>query len=114
MQDYHDNVREQARNLVSYSVKWTSRLKQQSSLVSYHTTKRAQLDVVRVTKELARVKESTCSEIQKVIEKYRNYVNETYISERFRPGRKHRRTNEFKKLFKSIVYTRKKSSRCTS
>jgi hypothetical protein len=36
-----------------------------------------------------------------VIEKYRNYVNETYISERFRPGRKHRRTNEFKKLFKS-------------
>jgi hypothetical protein len=101
MQDYCDNEREQARNLISYADKWTGRLKQQASLSSYHTTKRAQLDVVRITKELARLKELTCNEIQKVIEKYRNYINETYISERFRPGRKHRRTQEFKKLFKS-------------
>jgi hypothetical protein len=101
MQDYCDNEHEQARNLISYSDKWTTRLKQQSSIASYHTTKRAQLDVVRITKELARLKEATCTEIQKVIDKYRNYVNETYITERFRPGRKHRRTNEFKKLFKS-------------
>jgi hypothetical protein len=101
MQDYCDNEREQARNLKSYADKWITRLKQQQSLTSYHTTKRAQLDVVRITKELARLKQSTCDEIQKVIDKYRNYVNETYITERFRPGRKHRRTHEFKKLFKS-------------
>ncbi len=101
MQDYCDNEREQARNLISYAEKWTTRLKQQPSLVSYHTTKRAQLNVVGITKELARLKESTCNDIQKVIEKYRNYINETYISERFRPGRKHCRTHEFKKLFKS-------------
>ena len=101
MQDYCDNEREQARNLISYAEKWTSRLRQQSSLVSYHTTKRAQLDVVRITKDLARLKELTCTEIQKVIEKYRNLTNETYITERFRPGRKHRRTNEFKKQFKN-------------
>ncbi|CAF0718291.1 unnamed protein product [Adineta steineri] len=101
MQDYLDNEREQIRNLVSYGDKWVARLKQQSTLVSYHTTKRAQLDAVRLTKEIARVKESNCNEIQKVIEKYHNYVNETYISERFRPGRKHRRTQEFKKLFKT-------------
>ena len=101
MQDYCDNEHEQARNLVSYAGKWTTRLKQQSSLASYNTTKRAQLDVVRITRELARLKESTCTEIQKVIDKYRNYVNEIYITERFRPGRKHRRTNEFKKLFKT-------------
>lgn len=101
MQDYCDNEREQARNLISYAEKWTNRLRQQSSLVSYHTTKRAQLDVVRITKELARLKELTCTEIQKVIDKYRTHTNETYITERFRPGRKHRRTNEFKKQFKS-------------
>jgi hypothetical protein len=101
MQDYCDNEHEQARNLISYAVKWTGRLKQQPSLISYHTTKRAQLDVVRITKELARLKESTCNEIQKVIDKYRNYINETYITERFRPGRKHYRTHEFKKLFKN-------------
>jgi hypothetical protein len=101
MQDYCDNERDQARNLKTYAEKWVNRLKQQSSLVSYHTTKRAQLDVVRVTKELARLKESTCVETQKVIEKYRAYINETYISERFRSGRKHRRANEFKKQFKT-------------
>lgn len=101
MQDYCDNEREQMRHLISYADKWITRLKQQPSLISYHTTKRAQLDVVRITKELARLKESKCKEIQKVIEKYRSYVNETYITERFRPGRKHRRTHEFKKLFKS-------------
>lgn len=101
MQDYCDNEREQARNLISYAEKWASRLKQQSSLTSYHTTKRAQLDVVRITKELSRLKENTCTEIQKVIEKYRTYTNDTYITERFRPGRKHRRTTEFKKQFKT-------------
>lgn len=101
MQDYCDNEREQARNLISYAEKWASRLKQQSPLTSYHTTKRAQLDVVRITKELSRLKEYTCTEIQKVIDKYRNYTNETYITERFRPGRKHRRTTEFKKQFKT-------------
>jgi len=101
MQDYCDNEREQVRNLISYAEKWTTRIKQQPSLISYHTTKRAQLDVVRITKELARLKDSTCNEIQKVIDKYRNYINETYVTERFRPGRKHRRTQEFKKLFKS-------------
>jgi len=101
MQDYCDNEREQARQLLAYAGKWNTRLKQQSSLVSYHTTKRAQMDVVRNSKELARLKELTCSEIEKVIEKYRTYVNETYISERFRPGRKHRRTSEFKKAFKN-------------
>ncbi len=101
MQDYCDTEREQARNLIGYADKWTTRLKQQSSLISYNTTKRAQLDVIGITRELARLKESTCNEIQKVIEKYRLYANETYITERFRPGRKHRRSQEFKKLFKT-------------
>ncbi|CAF1079519.1 unnamed protein product [Rotaria sordida] len=101
MQEYCDNEREHARNFIAYAEKWTTRIKHQSSLVSYHTTKRAQLDVVRIPKQLAHLKESNCNEIQRVIDKYRNYVNETYINERFRPGRKHRRTSEFKKLFKT-------------
>ncbi|CAF1412024.1 unnamed protein product [Rotaria sp. Silwood1] len=101
MQEYCDNEREQARNCIAYVEKWTTRIKQQSSVVSYHTTKRAQLDVVRIPKQLAQLKESNCNEMQKVIDKYRNYVNEIYINERFRPGRKHRRTHEFKKLFKT-------------
>ncbi|CAF1180706.1 unnamed protein product [Adineta ricciae] len=101
MQDFRDNEREQARTLTLLSEKWLTRLKQQSSLASYHTTKRAQFDVVRVTKELVRVREATCTEIDKVIDKYRAHIDETYISERLRPGRKHRRSNEFKKLFKT-------------
>ena len=101
MQDYCDHERDQARHLISFADKWTTRLKHQSSLVSYHTTKRAQLDVVRIAKDLARVKQATCADIQSVIEKYRVYVNRIYIGERFRSGRKHHRTNEFKKLFKA-------------
>ena len=101
MQDYCDNERDQARHLIAFADKWTSRLKHQSSLVSYHTSKRAQLDVVRIAKDLARLKQSTCAEIQSVIEKFRVYVNRIYINERFRSGRKHHRTNEFKKLFKT-------------
>ena len=101
MQDYCDNEHQQARQLVAHADKWIIRLKQQSSLVSYHTTKRAQLDVVRVARELAQLKESTCTELRAVIDRYRNYVNEIYVAERFRPGRRHRRTNEFKKAFKA-------------
>ncbi|UJR31221.1 hypothetical protein I4U23_018725 [Adineta vaga] len=101
MEDYRDNEREQARIFISFAERWTTRIKQQSSLVSYHTTKRAQLDVVRMTKELARVKEATSNEVEKVIDKYRLHIDETYISERFRSSRKHRRSNEFKKLFKT-------------
>lgn len=101
MQDYCDNEREHARNLYAFSERWVNRLKQQSSLVSYHTTKRAQIDVIRIPKQLAQLKESNCDEMQKVIDKYRNHVNEIYYSERFRPGRKHRRASEFKKLFKA-------------
>jgi len=101
MQDYCDNERTQIRNLISYADKWTNRLKQQSTLISYHTTKRAQLDVVNITKKFAQVKEQTCVELDKVIDKYRTYVNEVYVSERLRPGRKHRRSNEIKKLFKT-------------
>jgi hypothetical protein len=102
MQDYCANEHEQARRLKSYSDKWSSRLKHRSSLVSYHTTKRAQLDVVRIARELAHMKELTCIELQKVIDKYQTHVNEIYVTERFRPGRRHYRTAEFKKSFKTI------------
>lgn len=107
MQDYCDSEHNQARHLISFADKWINRLKQQSPLVSYHTTKRAQLDVVRVARELAQLKESTCTELRTVIDRYRNYVNEIYVNERFRPGRRHRRTNEFKKSFKAAHATLK-------
>lgn len=100
MQDYCDNEQDYASSLISFTEKWNSRLKQQSTLVSYHTTKRAQLDCVRVCKEVAHLKRTTCQEIQKVIDNYRQYVNETFVVERFRPVRRHNQSVEIKKSFK--------------
>lgn len=101
MQEFCDQEKEQARRLIAYAEKWKNHLKQQSPLVSYHTTKRAQLDFLHVPRDLAELKTSTAVEMQQVIDKYRHYVNETYITERLRPSRRrHRRSNEFKKAFK--------------
>ena len=100
MQDFCANEEDYSNRLLSFADKWSNRLKQQSSLVSYHTTKRSQLDCVRVTRDIAKLKQSSCTQIKSVIEKYRQQINEVFVNERFRPVRRHQRTNELKKSFK--------------
>jgi chromosome segregation ATPase len=101
MQEYCDMEREHASRMKSYTDRWGGRVKRQSTLVSYHTTKRAQLDVVRQPKELARLKETACQQMQLVINKFRHSVEQTYLPERMSTSRHHHQTSQFKKLFKS-------------
>ncbi len=100
MEDYCQIDRIRAQNLMSFSARWIKRLKNQSTIASYHTTKRAQLDTIRSAKHFARIDENRCDALQTVITEYRQIVNETYIRVNFGHRYEHCRTREFKKLFK--------------
>jgi hypothetical protein len=101
MQDYYDLLQDFIHRLTSYSNKWKSKLKHQSSLSSYHTTKRAQIQTVRSPEKLAQLLQARCDAIQPVISKYKKQVEKMYPSERLSTVRKHYRTDVMKKLFKN-------------
>lgn len=101
MEEYHDLQHDTAHRYTSYSKKWKSKLKQQSSLSSYNTTKRAQLQTIRSPEKLAELLQSRCDAMQQVITTYRRQVERMYPSERLGTGHKHYRTDAMKKLFKT-------------
>ena len=101
MEEYHNLQHDTAHRYTSYSSKWKSKLKQQSSLSSYHTTKRAQLRLIRSPEKLAELLQSRCNDMQQVIATYRRQVDRMYLSERLGTVRKHYRAGEMKKLFKA-------------
>jgi len=112
MQNYCELLQDISNRLTSYSNKWKSKLKHQSSLSSYHTTKRAQLQVVRSPEKLAQLIQTRCDAIQKVITAYKKEVNRMYPSERFTTIRKHYRSNEMERSFKNAYsYLRRVSDR---
>ncbi|CAF4457393.1 unnamed protein product, partial [Adineta steineri] len=82
MQDYNDLQLEYARSLTSHSNKWSSKIKQQLSLSSYHTTKRAQLKTSNLPDKIAQLITSRCDAIQQVIDTYQGQVDRMYPSER--------------------------------
>ncbi|CAF1060483.1 unnamed protein product, partial [Didymodactylos carnosus] len=99
MEDYCDVYRQFSRGLTSYYENWTKRIQHQNTLCSYNTTKRAQLNTIKIAKELATIEDRRIQNIQQVINKYKQIVNDTYISSRI-GLHQHRRTKEFKKQFK--------------
>jgi len=101
MQNYSELLQDISNRLISYSKKWKSKLKHQSSLSSYHTTKRAQLQTVRSPEKLAQHIQTHCNAIQRVITAYKQQVNKMYPSERFSTVHKHYRSDEMERSFKN-------------
>ncbi|CAF1321439.1 unnamed protein product [Adineta steineri] len=105
MQDYNDLQLEYARSLTSHSNKWSSKIKQQLSLSSYHTTKRAQLKTSYLPDKIAQLITSRCDAIQQVIDTYQGQVERMYPSERLGTSHKHHRTDHIRKAFKAAQST---------
>ncbi|CAF3285625.1 unnamed protein product [Rotaria sp. Silwood2] len=100
MEDYYEIERTRAQALLLFNKKWTKHLKTQSRISSYHTTKRAQLDTIRIAKHLARIDDNRCDALKTVINNYRTLVDETYMHVNFGRRFEHCRFREFRKLFK--------------
>ncbi|CAF3081486.1 unnamed protein product [Rotaria sp. Silwood2] len=100
MQDYNELLQEHSDNLNSYSKKWKSKIKQQSSISSYHTTKLAQRETVSAPKRFAEVLQNQYDAILKVTTTYRTQIERMYPNERLGTTHKHHRTEAMKNLFK--------------
>jgi len=100
MEEYRDLEQDSAARITSYSNKCISRLKHLSSLSTYHTTTRAQFHVYQSVGKKAEIIKDSCDTLQQVIDTYSKQVNEMYPKERFSTTRKHRRSDEMKRLFK--------------
>ena len=101
MQDYCDLLQAFAKSLTSYSAKWNAKLKDQSTLSSYHTTKQAQTRTVSSASKFAQLIQTRCEAIQQVIASYRRQVDQMYPGERFNTVHKHYQTDVMRKLFKT-------------
>lgn len=100
LEDYCEIDRYRAQNLLSFSQKWIRYFKNQPMISSYHTTKRAQLDTIRIARNLASVDNNRCNALQTAIENYRRLIAKTYMRTRFGRRYEHCRYREFKNLFK--------------
>jgi hypothetical protein len=101
MEDYCNLLRDFIENLNSYSKKWKSKIKHQSTLSSYNTTKQAQLQTIGAPIKLAQLIETRCKAIQEVIASYKRQVDRMYPGERFGTVHKHYRMDVLKKSFKN-------------
>ena len=96
MQECHDLFDSQGNAHLAYAKRWKSKLKQQSTLSSYHTTKRAQLQtVVNTHQKHAEVISSQCQAMQQVISDFSEQVDRLY------PSGKHIRAQEMKLAYKT-------------
>ncbi|CAF3019667.1 unnamed protein product [Rotaria sp. Silwood2] len=101
MESYCNLLKKHIDDFNSYSKKWKSKLRQQSVLSSYNTTKRAQLETIRTPERRAKILQKQHEAILEVIITYRTQVERMYPSERLSTSHKHYRTNVKKNLFKA-------------
>jgi len=100
MTEYHDLRKADTIRIISYCKRSDARLKQQSSLSSYHTTLNAQFETIQGLEKHVKLINDQCNNVQQVIERYQKKVDEMYPKIRFRSTRKHCRRNEMENLFK--------------
>ena len=100
MQEYCDLLKNFIESLTSYSNRWKSNIKHQSTISSYNTTKQSQLETVSSSVKLAQLIQTRCDAIDQVISSYRKQINRLYPSERFGTVHKHYRTDSLRKKFK--------------
>ena len=105
MEDYCTLLQEQIDAYSSYANKWKSKLNQQSTLSSYHTTKRAQYQIVNSGKQKADLLQTRHDAIQQVIVSFKKHLKIIYPRQRFHPVRHHHRSKEMKKLFVNAQVT---------
>lgn len=110
MQDFCNLLRDFIESLTSYSNKWKAKIKHQSTLSSYNTTKQAQLQTVTAPVKLAQLIETRCKAIQEVIASYKRQIDRMYPGERFGTVHKHYRTDVMKKSFKNAYSSLSKIS----
>ncbi|CAF1420292.1 unnamed protein product [Rotaria sp. Silwood1] len=105
MQNYLNLLQEFIDNLQSYTKRWKSKIKQQSSISSYNTTKLAQRETVSIPKRRAEILQKQYDAILKVINTYRTQVDRMYPNERIGTTHKHHSTEAMKNLFKEARST---------
>ena len=110
MQDYCKLLQDFVENLTSYTKRWKSKIKHQSTLSSYNTTKQVQLQTISSALKLAELIEIRCKAIQEVIATYKRQTDRMYPKERFGATHKHYRTDVMKKSFKSAYSPLSKAS----
>ncbi|CAF0940394.1 unnamed protein product [Didymodactylos carnosus] len=99
-----ENVRDLYNQLCNgyneFCITSSGRIRYQSTLSSYHTTKRAQLNIVTSIQKLISVEQQRIQNIQTVIDNYKKSIDEMYVTTRFTHQRQHYRTKDIKRQFK--------------
>ena len=101
MQDYHNLLQTNRHRHTSFSKKWRLKIRRQSPLSSYHTTKRAQLDTIQSFDTLALLLQTRCDGIQQVIDTYKEQVKRMYPSKRLSTVHKHYQSDIMEQSFKT-------------
>lgn len=99
MNDYRDLLKDHSAHLVELSQKWQSKLKEQSALASYNTTKRAQRQTITTSDTHAQVVDARCEAIANLIKELRKEVDQFYPSRGIGKTPKHNRADALKGEF---------------
>ena len=99
MQGYAELLQHLINAHNTHSTKWTSKIRHQSTLSSYHTTKRAQMQTIASSDNLVQLFESRRQAIEEVIKSYQKKIDRMYpkVSRSF--TRKHHRSDRMERLF---------------
>ena len=100
MQEYNTLLKTFIESLNSYSNKRKSKLKHQSTISSYNTTKQSQMELLNSPVLFGELIQTRCDAIDQVISNFRKQIDRLYPSERFGTVHKHYRTDSMKKRFK--------------
>ncbi|UJR15327.1 hypothetical protein I4U23_002279 [Adineta vaga] len=101
LKDYLTLQQNYADSLSSHTTKWNGKLKQQPTISSYHTTKRAQYQTIKSSHKLAELVQTRCDEIEHVIATFHRQVDRMYPKERLGTVHKHYRSEQVRKAFKT-------------
>ncbi|CAF0810963.1 unnamed protein product [Didymodactylos carnosus] len=100
MENIRDVYRQLCNGYNEFCITSSRRIRHQSTLSSYHTTKRAQLSTVTSIQKLISVEQERIQNIQTVIDSYKKSIDEIYVTAHFTHQRQHYRTKDIKRQFK--------------
>ena len=83
----------------THSSKWRSKIRHQSTLSSYHTTKRAQIQTIASSDNLVQLLEARRQAIEEVIKSYQKKIGQMYPKVFGKFTRKHHRSDRMERLF---------------
>ena len=83
----------------THSSKWRSKIRHQSTLSSYHTTKRAQIQTIASSDNLVQLLEARRQAIEEVIKSYQKKMDRMYPKVFGKFTRKHHRSDRMERLF---------------